>query len=104
MEGDGILYNRIRCLNCNRVSYNPNDIRERYCGYCYVFHEERQQQEQFARVVAMLGKLVTFAHQPPGVAPARVLSCDRYGMVELEGWPGRYAAYLLMASECVETE
>lgn len=30
----------ITCPRCQRVSYNPNDIRERFCGVCG-FHEER---------------------------------------------------------------
>jgi hypothetical protein len=30
----------IKCLRCNRISHNPNDIRERYCANCHVFHED----------------------------------------------------------------
>jgi ribosomal protein L37E len=30
----------IRCLLCGTTSYNPNDIRHRYCGFCHVFHED----------------------------------------------------------------
>lgn len=26
---------RITCPVCRRTSYNPNDITERYCGYCH---------------------------------------------------------------------
>jgi hypothetical protein len=29
----------IRCLRCNRVSHNLNDVAQRYCGNCHVFHE-----------------------------------------------------------------
>lgn len=25
------------CPRCGAVSFNPNDIRERYCGRCHVF-------------------------------------------------------------------
>lgn len=25
----------ITCPRCGRTSYNPNDIREGYCGYCH---------------------------------------------------------------------
>jgi hypothetical protein len=36
-----ILHDRdspcLLCLVCNRISYNPNDIRERYCGGCHLF-------------------------------------------------------------------
>lgn len=29
----------IECLGCGKLSYNPNDIKYRYCGYCNRFHE-----------------------------------------------------------------
>jgi hypothetical protein len=36
----------ITCPRCGRTSYNPNDIREGYCGYCHdwtsVTPEKRQ--------------------------------------------------------------
>lgn len=25
----------ITCTRCGRTSYNPNDVREGYCGYCH---------------------------------------------------------------------
>jgi hypothetical protein len=28
----------IRCHRCTLISHNPNDLRERYCGNCRVFH------------------------------------------------------------------
>lgn len=30
----------IQCLTCGLISYNPNDIRERYCGACHRFHDD----------------------------------------------------------------
>jgi ribosomal protein L37E len=30
----------IRCNICGRTSYNLNDVRERYCGNCHVFHND----------------------------------------------------------------
>lgn len=30
----------IRCHQCQRVSYHPKDVEERYCGACHRFHEE----------------------------------------------------------------
>ncbi len=30
----------IRCLTCWKVSYNPNDVANLYCGFCHKFHEE----------------------------------------------------------------
>ena len=35
----GRLILGIRCHTCARVSYNVNDIEQRYCGACHVFHE-----------------------------------------------------------------
>jgi len=29
----------IECLRCGCVSYNPNDVNNRYCGKCHVFHD-----------------------------------------------------------------
>jgi len=29
----------IRCLKCQRTSFNPNDIEQRYCGKCHEFHD-----------------------------------------------------------------
>lgn len=34
----------IQCLVCGRVSYNPNDIRDKYCGFCHRFHEDPAQE------------------------------------------------------------
>ena len=28
----------IECETCHGRSYNPNDVRERYCGHCHRFH------------------------------------------------------------------
>lgn len=30
----------IRCLKCGTTSHNPTDVRERYCGFCRVFHDD----------------------------------------------------------------
>jgi hypothetical protein len=31
---------KFRCPRCGAVSYNPNDIRERYCGRCHAFVDD----------------------------------------------------------------
>jgi quercetin dioxygenase-like cupin family protein len=31
----------ITCHHCGKTSYNQNDIAQRYCGWCNVFHEDR---------------------------------------------------------------
>lgn len=30
----------IHCSRCGRISHNPKDVAERYCGHCHVFHDE----------------------------------------------------------------
>jgi hypothetical protein len=32
----------ITCLICGMTSYNPNDVRERYCGNCHGFHDVKK--------------------------------------------------------------
>lgn len=32
----------IACPKCGMVSYNPNDILERYCGNCHQFHDQME--------------------------------------------------------------
>ena len=41
---DRVLYPQtaIECLLCGRVSYNANDVRNRYCGRCHTFHERAE--------------------------------------------------------------
>lgn len=35
----------IKCLTCQMISFNTNDIEQLYCGYCHKFHEDQQQPE-----------------------------------------------------------
>jgi hypothetical protein len=30
----------ITCPRCYRTSYNPNDIEQKYCGNCHMFHKD----------------------------------------------------------------
>ena len=32
----------ITCLKCQMTSHNPNDIEQKYCGRCHIFHEDKQ--------------------------------------------------------------
>lgn len=32
----------ITCPQCGMVSYNPNDISNRYCGNCHLFHDQME--------------------------------------------------------------
>jgi ribosomal protein L37E len=36
----------IRCHACDRTSFHPKDVTERYCGACHVFHEDRLGSQQ----------------------------------------------------------
>ncbi len=33
------LVDVITCTRCGSVSFNVNDVAQRYCGRCHVFHE-----------------------------------------------------------------
>jgi protein-arginine kinase activator protein McsA len=35
----GAMADKITCPQCGMTSYNPNDIRYRYCGNCHQFHD-----------------------------------------------------------------
>ena len=39
-------HSSIRCLTCNRVSHNPNDVAHKYCGHCHQFHQDRELAEK----------------------------------------------------------
>ena len=49
--------------------------------------------------LSLVGKRVLFLHQPVGVVPAVVMSCDPDGMVELMGWSGKFAPHLFQVVE-----
>jgi hypothetical protein len=45
------------CPFCARVSYNPNDVQQQYCGYCHVFIEdERRRREHTAARAKVLAE------------------------------------------------
>jgi len=31
----------IKCRACGMTSHHPEDVRQRYCGNCHEFHEEK---------------------------------------------------------------
>ena len=33
------------CPKCGRTSYNPNDVANKYCGYCHEFEEDEMSDE-----------------------------------------------------------
>jgi hypothetical protein len=42
----------IRCLLCKRISANPSDVKEHYCGDCHIFHDDYAQKLELARAEA----------------------------------------------------
>lgn len=36
----------ITCPRCGRTSWNPNDVLNRYCGACHLFHDQMEEQNQ----------------------------------------------------------
>lgn len=36
----GSIESSIICLCCGVRSFNPNDIENKYCGYCHQYHED----------------------------------------------------------------
>ena len=32
----------ITCLDCGLISWNPEDVRQRYCVYCREFHDDKE--------------------------------------------------------------
>lgn len=30
----------ITCLRCQRTSHHPQDVKQHYCGFCHVFHDD----------------------------------------------------------------
>lgn len=35
----------IVCFSCGFVSYNQNDIENRYCGRCHLFHDDEARKQ-----------------------------------------------------------
>ena len=38
------------CPTCGKRSYNPNDIRERYCGFCHQWYSDMKNEKLKAHV------------------------------------------------------
>jgi hypothetical protein len=51
----------IKCKTCSLTSYNPNDIKEKFCGRCHKFHETPDDYE--------LGPAVAVEHDEKASAP-----------------------------------
>lgn len=33
----------IHCFHCGNVSFNPNDVQQKYCGFCHRFHDPEKE-------------------------------------------------------------
>ncbi len=40
----------IQCPHCGRASHNPNDVRERYCGFCCCYHSQLTTETYMAQI------------------------------------------------------
>ena len=36
----------ITCLRCNMTSYYPEDVYNKYCGSCHIFHNDQRDDNQ----------------------------------------------------------
>jgi hypothetical protein len=73
MSGYTLTDNSITCHTCGRTSANPNDIRERYCGHCHVFHDDAAGAEPLV-TEALTRELRALAPMGPiGLRPETVL-------------------------------
>lgn len=40
LQADGVFGDEwIHCLLCDAISHNRNDVEQRYCGACHLFHD-----------------------------------------------------------------
>lgn len=39
---------RIICPRCGMTSYNPGDIKNKYCGNCHLFHDQIEEENETA--------------------------------------------------------
>jgi ribosomal protein L37E len=40
----------ITCLRCGKISFNPNDVSNLYCGFCHAFHDPQPAKTQTSQV------------------------------------------------------
>jgi hypothetical protein len=49
----------ITCPDCGRTSYNPNDVREGYCGHCHAWTSTVVPDDEYVRQNAAGGWLLS---------------------------------------------
>jgi len=45
----------ITCLICGLTSHHPEDVRQRYCGRCHCFHDDRAMRDEAERAATHPG-------------------------------------------------
>jgi hypothetical protein len=58
----------IRCLICGMISYNQQDVEQRYCGNCHRFLAEGQQEEWLENFISHLKQIQPHARTPLDLA------------------------------------
>ena len=48
-SSEGFGEKSIQCGICDKISFNQNDIKERYCGFCHIFHDTPRSKILFAQ-------------------------------------------------------
>ena len=85
----------VTCPDCREVF---DDARcWTVCPHNKLMSDENMDQK--IKGLALLGKMVVFANQPPGAAPTRVVSVGWNGMVTLDGWAGEFAPHLFVEAQ-----
>lgn len=46
----------ITCLSCGLTSHNVEDVRQRFCGRCHVFHEDENFHQRLRGQALVLGR------------------------------------------------
>ena len=74
----------IRCLHCQRVSHNPNDVEQLYCGYCHRWHTDERRGLTQDRVLISAGISETPANFREVARLANLAGLDGREIVDVE--------------------
>lgn len=67
----------ITCPQCGNTSYNPNDIREGYCGYCHWWTSDPDLGPHFAAVQVQVEQGAAAMQEGPGYIRQAIASVVR---------------------------
>jgi hypothetical protein len=62
----------IVCPRCGRRSYNVNDIRQRYCGHCHMYHDDMGENMSFMETYEYAGFKYEVVRNPDGTLKALI--------------------------------